>query len=521
MSMKRTLQSARDERGVTVILVAILLVVLMGFAALAVDLGGVYSARRSDQTAADVAALAAAADLGDVPKMVEQAKARAHATLGEPISDEAWNSCPRPDPAGLASQAPGASCISYSSRQVRVRLPDRYYPATFGRVLGFEDYRHSAFAIAERSPAGIGGVLPWMTTSAGAEAGYQCIGADGPSECKNTTGKFGLLHFRYYTPVCAPGEHVQNIATGADHELSRFDHPPHGATPVLSSGGANNCPDLPNGTEPENGNEHAPLRHGLFYGLGNSNGLFRDGLPARLQRSVPEVTLPRATRYDRLVDDTPLWHFIPDEFPAGASVPASCHRDQFVNADGQPYANVNLNSHVPTIVRNHLKDRPLQDQMLGLLTRCFLHYMGKSYEGEPWGGLLEEPSDCPSSGCTDPVFTRRDQAEELGAWDIQFTPRFAYAPQALNVPSSGPIMFDRFRAIYIQRIIMGNDNNAKQVCRWDPGVPLEGGQCGPSLPSNPNTSILAFHFPDSMLPGGLGGPDAAFDPSLGRVSLVR
>ena len=48
----------RDDRGVSAVLVALLLVPLIGFAALAVDLGAVYSERRQLQNGADAAALA-------------------------------------------------------------------------------------------------------------------------------------------------------------------------------------------------------------------------------------------------------------------------------------------------------------------------------------------------------------------------------------------------------------------------------------------------------------------------------
>ena len=47
------------DDGVTMILVALTMVGMMVFAAFAVDMGGVYAERRQDQTAADVAALAA------------------------------------------------------------------------------------------------------------------------------------------------------------------------------------------------------------------------------------------------------------------------------------------------------------------------------------------------------------------------------------------------------------------------------------------------------------------------------
>jgi Flp pilus assembly protein TadG len=48
------------ERGATAVVVALLLVPLLGFAAIAVDIGAVYAERARLQTAADAAALAVA-----------------------------------------------------------------------------------------------------------------------------------------------------------------------------------------------------------------------------------------------------------------------------------------------------------------------------------------------------------------------------------------------------------------------------------------------------------------------------
>ena len=61
--MKRVFNEARsamNQRGVTAILVALLLVVLVGFTALAIDIGHLVLARNELQNAADAGALAGA-----------------------------------------------------------------------------------------------------------------------------------------------------------------------------------------------------------------------------------------------------------------------------------------------------------------------------------------------------------------------------------------------------------------------------------------------------------------------------
>ena len=60
--MPRRARRLRDERGAAAVLVALVLVPLLGFAAIAVDIGDVYAERTRLQTAADAAALAVAQD---------------------------------------------------------------------------------------------------------------------------------------------------------------------------------------------------------------------------------------------------------------------------------------------------------------------------------------------------------------------------------------------------------------------------------------------------------------------------
>ena len=58
--MRRLFDWCRDERGQTLIWVAVGMVVLIGMLGLAIDLGSLYGERRQMQNAADAAALEAA-----------------------------------------------------------------------------------------------------------------------------------------------------------------------------------------------------------------------------------------------------------------------------------------------------------------------------------------------------------------------------------------------------------------------------------------------------------------------------
>jgi hypothetical protein len=77
------------ERGATAVIVALLLVPLLGFAAIAVDVGALYAERARLQTAADAAALAVARDcaLGDCGDMQATADELVEANLGAAVAE--------------------------------------------------------------------------------------------------------------------------------------------------------------------------------------------------------------------------------------------------------------------------------------------------------------------------------------------------------------------------------------------------------------------------------------------------
>src|SRR3954469_5026903 len=88
----------RSEKGMTIAMVALCIVVLFAMAALAVDLGVLYTARTSAQHAADAAALAGAytflSTTAPQPSSAENAAVATAATnsvLGTPVSITAAN----------------------------------------------------------------------------------------------------------------------------------------------------------------------------------------------------------------------------------------------------------------------------------------------------------------------------------------------------------------------------------------------------------------------------------------------
>ena len=92
--MTSTIRSFRDESGVAIVQVALSLAVLLGFGAIAVDAGMLYTKRTELQRTADAAALAGASAFIDYPVAVASAPARqraldyalAHSNARTPIS---------------------------------------------------------------------------------------------------------------------------------------------------------------------------------------------------------------------------------------------------------------------------------------------------------------------------------------------------------------------------------------------------------------------------------------------------
>jgi hypothetical protein len=152
-----------DDSGAVAIIVALLAVTLFGFGALVVDIGNADSVHAQGQSTVDAAALAGVRTLanggteGDVASVVKQYVA---ANMG--ITN--WAGCTDPTPLlVLADAATTGSCVStltsgtpgVTSYQVRVKLPPRHVPSTFGGLFGV-----SSIAISPVAQALSGQPLP-------------------------------------------------------------------------------------------------------------------------------------------------------------------------------------------------------------------------------------------------------------------------------------------------------------------------------------------------------------------------
>jgi hypothetical protein len=154
--MKMSITSMlRSERGVSLIIAAIMMIVLLGMAALAVDVGRLYVARQYLQNSCDASALAGGIELPDQAKATDKAAecADANHLLHYQISFPAD---------GMTADGP-----------TKLRVDSQLtVPHTFARVLGFISGPVSAYAVVLKV-AGVGWVsqrvvpwgIPWYTST--------------------------------------------------------------------------------------------------------------------------------------------------------------------------------------------------------------------------------------------------------------------------------------------------------------------------------------------------------------------
>jgi Putative Flp pilus-assembly TadE/G-like len=167
--------SRRRERGQVLPLFALFLVVLLGFAALAIDVSGAYAARRFYRSAADAAALAGAQDLQDIGSRVVSSgdkknarhDAMAHlvaelgitgtlplecATPTDPLSpdEDVPDTCVLPGTTFHVSiKTPVGACQDCDvTRSLQVSLRNAEYGLTFARVLGQSSWNVGVTSVA-------------------------------------------------------------------------------------------------------------------------------------------------------------------------------------------------------------------------------------------------------------------------------------------------------------------------------------------------------------------------------------
>lgn len=205
--MKRfTRKLAKDEDGQVLILFALMLVVLMGFAALAIDIGIIAVQKSNLQNAADAAALAGAQDLPNVGTSISAAV----------------------NVAGLNGMKVTQNKVKKDGDTVAVTLLDstkievictRNVQFTFARVLGFTDTDVTARAVAKKNPKWAGEALPFINLDDDYKKDPKIVAWE-----KTGPGDFESL----WSGNNPPSEyHMYNLGKNDDHSKGYFtvDYP--------------------------------------------------------------------------------------------------------------------------------------------------------------------------------------------------------------------------------------------------------------------------------------------------------
>ncbi len=169
----------RKESGQVLIVVALILPMLLGMAALAVDLGNYASERRSLQNSADSIALASSRDLPSSDAAVASGQAWATKN-GVPLSAVTITvtqaSTGNPNPTVTVDVKKGHNFV-------------------FGRVIGLSSKNVGAHAVAiKTSPGGLAGVSPWSVLQSAEQAATPGAEVTLKYDATNpTNGNFGIM----------------------------------------------------------------------------------------------------------------------------------------------------------------------------------------------------------------------------------------------------------------------------------------------------------------------------------------
>jgi len=334
----------RSERGASAILVAISALVLMGFAALAIDSGILFSDRRQQQSAADGGGLAAvqfartevtakcpsaAASNLAACRGAEEAIAVVNGTLDNRYSDADWLACTDPAPLPFVSSL--SPCITYVDnglQEARVRLPGTDVKTPFGGVIGMNSASVGAFAHAKVDIGASADVLPFAIGPTGASQAQSCLFAQATSNLDilpcdgNDSGNFGKLDLSLYgnstlgTPRICGNASPQtkmgvNVATGADHTFEVASKTAGTVNEV------SNCPIIPNPVDNipvQTGNAAQGISDGLFYGVSSpaleGRIMCKDGDAGELAGKTSPACESVWNQFPERLDDTPLWDYI-------------------------------------------------------------------------------------------------------------------------------------------------------------------------------------------------------------------
>lgn len=313
MTPAQKTREAHRQAGAILPLFAIVIFVLLGFAAFGVDAGAAFAQRREAQSTADAAALAAGLEFLSQSSPTNQdlydiIKQYTSVNLGaDSPTDGDWAACSDPDkPADYAPimdtsvtpAVPYSDCISIKQVNgepalLRVRLPDYAMPTAFATLIGFDTIAISATATAELRYAAQTKVLPFsIPADAGAE---ECLATppagllpNDPVPCDGASqGNFGMIDSPFFgaedphftEAVGCPnsvgfnsGRAEHTIAVGIDHVIRTWpiSNDPLNPNPLPPIGQSSGPPAPPSGADTCTAAQNGDVPYILLTETGNT-----------------------------------------------------------------------------------------------------------------------------------------------------------------------------------------------------------------------------------------------------------
>lgn len=345
-----------SERGATAVLITASMLLLLGMAAIAIDISDAKDERRLDQSAVDVATLGGAVEMivgGSIPEAVDKVKSLVDTNLGRTLTASAWQNCEDADHLDVTSDVipgvvEGSECISFGQNddgiafaRLRVKLPDQASPASFSRILGTSFLATSADAVVVLEGIGRFGSFPAGAYN-GAGAGDQfCVkagtGTAGEDTCENaTTGDFGNFQPYFYTdvnpattgpasdPTCTSGNQPDPLAFSMSNGIDHFLGFTESAPGTLRNGAE--CPSNPGPANPDrvdsgSGYSSGDVTDGLVKG-----GSWGPGFDGRLTKETWDAWsgYDPFEIFDHEIDNRPLWTYIDPDSVDEPSDPQAC-----------------------------------------------------------------------------------------------------------------------------------------------------------------------------------------------------
>ena len=349
--------AASSERGASAMLIAFCLVLLLGMAAFAIDLGFGFNERRDDVTAADMGVMAGAvSSLGSNAQVRDQILSFARQNLPTAYSNAqwqtAWQGCTDPELATLNTTgfhfipvAPPAGwtvgspwCISIDPAGfVRVRLPrpghqHGVWAGDRDQSVRIECRRHRSLELTGRRRysafrVGVDGRGRNSCLSAGRQRRTMPRNpATAPTPATSApwnrlnTGTSPSAQSR-----TAPGPRRRtssaiNIAVGLDHRVVPD------ANGLVSDELQDICPVIDSGETPDTLNTFSGLS------IGTQEGLATGPVPGGFVPKLQQGTAPKRNVYGSNLDDQPLWFYLDGTLTgvsSGGTIPDSCVRSTY------------------------------------------------------------------------------------------------------------------------------------------------------------------------------------------------